>query len=72
MAPSMMPRLDLDQIRAFQRIAQLGTCHAVARDLGLTQPSVSHRMRELDAALQVQPCCARSCPPGPRQERRDY
>lgn len=46
-----MMRLSLDQLRAFEHIARLGTFHAAARHLGLTQPSVSQRIRELEAVL---------------------
>lgn len=41
----------LSQLRAFQRIVRLGTFHAAARDLNLTQPSVSQRIRELEEVL---------------------
>ena len=33
--------MTLAQIRTFERIARLGSFHAAARQLGLTQPSVS-------------------------------
>jgi len=38
----------LAQLRAFERIVRLGSFHAAARDLNLTQPSVSQRIRELE------------------------
>jgi DNA-binding transcriptional LysR family regulator len=41
----------LSQLRAFERIVRLGSFHAAARDLNLTQPSVSQRIRELEAVL---------------------
>lgn len=41
----------LSQLRTFERIVVLGTFHAAARQLGLSQPSVSQRIRELEAAL---------------------
>jgi len=44
----------LDQLKAFERIVRLGTFHAAALDLHLTQPSVSTRIKELEAALNVQ------------------
>ncbi len=48
-----MKRLNLDQLRAFERIARLGTFHAAARELGLTQPSISQRVRELERTLDA-------------------
>jgi DNA-binding transcriptional LysR family regulator len=41
----------LGQLRAFERIVRLGSFHAAAQELGLSQPSVSQRIRELEAAL---------------------
>src|SRR5690554_5790751 len=49
-----MTRLNLEQLRAFVHIARLGTFHAAAHHLGLTQPSVSQRIRELEATLDAQ------------------
>jgi len=43
----------LTQIRTFERIVRLGSFHAAGRDLGLTQPSVSQRIRELEDGLGV-------------------
>jgi DNA-binding transcriptional LysR family regulator len=43
--------LTLAQVRTFQCIVRLGSFHAAARELGLTQPSVSQRVRELEHAL---------------------
>ena len=43
----------LSQIRAFERTVRLGGVHAAARHLGLTQPAVSRRIRELELALGV-------------------
>ncbi len=43
----------LSQIRAFERIVRLGGVHAAARHLGLTQPAVSRRVRELELALGI-------------------
>jgi len=43
----------LSQLRAFERIVRLGSFHAAARDLHLTQPSVSQRIRELEGVLQT-------------------
>jgi len=44
----------LDQLKAFERVVRLGSFHAAALDLHLTQPSVSARVKELEAALNVQ------------------
>jgi DNA-binding transcriptional LysR family regulator len=41
----------LAQVRTFKCIVRLGSFHAAARELGLTQPSVSQRVRELEHAL---------------------
>ena len=43
----------LGQLRAFERIVRLGSFHAAALELKLSQPSVSQRIRELEAALQT-------------------
>jgi DNA-binding transcriptional LysR family regulator len=43
----------LSQLKAFERIVRLGSFHAAGRDLGLTQPSVSQRIRELESVLQT-------------------
>ena len=43
--------LSLAQIRTFDSIVRLGSFHAAARELGLTQPSVSQRVRDLETAL---------------------
>lgn len=43
----------LAQIRAFQSIVQLGSFRAAADALGVTQPSISQRVRELEAALDA-------------------
>jgi DNA-binding transcriptional LysR family regulator len=51
----------LGQLRAFERIVRLGSFHAAAQDLKLSQPSVSQRIRELEAALQT-PLFVRSGP----------
>jgi DNA-binding transcriptional LysR family regulator len=41
----------LGQLRAFERIVRLGSFHAAARELRLSQPSVSQRIRELEEVL---------------------
>jgi DNA-binding transcriptional LysR family regulator len=46
--------ITLDQLRAFERIVRRGSFNAAALDLHLTQPSVSTRIKELEAALKVQ------------------
>jgi DNA-binding transcriptional LysR family regulator len=46
--------LTLSQLRAFERIVRLGSFHAAALELRLSQPSVSQRIRELEAALGTQ------------------
>ena len=43
----------LGQLRAFERIVRLGSFHAAALELKLSQPSVSQRIRELEAALRA-------------------
>jgi DNA-binding transcriptional LysR family regulator len=43
----------LSQLRAFERIVRLGSFHAAADELRLSQPSVSQRIRELEASLQA-------------------
>ena len=43
----------LGQLRAFERIVRLGSFHAAALELKLSQPSVSQRIRELEAALNT-------------------
>lgn len=43
----------LGQLRAFERIVRLGSFHAAALELKLSQPSVSQRIRELEAALGI-------------------
>src|SRR6185437_7611258 len=43
----------LAQIRTFEAIARLGSFQAAGRELGLTQPSVSQRIRELETTLDT-------------------
>jgi DNA-binding transcriptional LysR family regulator len=45
--------LTLAQIDTFDSIVRLGSFHAAARELGLTQPSVSQRVRELETTLNT-------------------
>lgn len=48
-----MMNVTLDQLKAFERVVRLGSFHAAALDLHLTQPSVSARVKELETALNV-------------------
>ena len=48
-----MINVTLSQISAFERIVRLGSFHAAAKQLGLTQPGISQRIRELEDALGV-------------------
>jgi DNA-binding transcriptional LysR family regulator len=43
----------LGQLTAFERIVRLGSFHAAAQELNLSQPSVSQRIRELESTLQT-------------------
>ncbi len=43
--------LTLSQLLTFERIVRLGSFHAAAKHLGLTQPSASQRIKELENAL---------------------
>lgn len=45
--------ITLKQLRAFERIVRLGSFSGAAGELGLTQPSISQRIRELEAALDT-------------------
>ncbi|CAM3950877.1 LysR family transcriptional regulator [Bordetella muralis] len=47
-------RITLSQIEAFYWAAKLGSIHAAARHLHVTQPAVSARIRELENTLDVQ------------------
>src|SRR5436305_135367 len=44
--------ITLAQLRTFERIVRLGSFRVAANQLGLTQPSVSQRIKELEAALR--------------------
>jgi DNA-binding transcriptional LysR family regulator len=46
-------QVTLGQLRTFERIVRLGSFRAAALELDLSQPSVSQRIRELEAALQT-------------------
>src|SRR5258707_14225005 len=43
----------LHQLRAFERVVRLGSFRAAAREMRLSQPSLSQRIRELEATLQA-------------------
>jgi DNA-binding transcriptional LysR family regulator len=47
-------RLTLAQLAAFERIVRLGSFHAAAQHIGLTQPSISQRIHELEDILGAQ------------------
>ena len=47
-------RLTLAQLVAFERIVRLGSFHAAGQHIGLTQPSISQRIHELEDILGVQ------------------
>ncbi|TPI41347.1 LysR family transcriptional regulator [Mesorhizobium sp. B3-1-6] len=47
-------RLTLAQLIAFERIVRLGSFHAAAQHIGLTQPSISQRIHELEDILGAQ------------------
>ena len=48
-----MMNITLNQLRAFERIVRLGGFSAAGKELGLTQPSISQRIRELESALDT-------------------
>src|SRR5690606_25743495 len=48
-----MIRISFQQLEAFNEICRLGTFHAAAAALNVTQPTISLRIRELEAALGV-------------------
>ncbi|OWT65765.1 LysR family transcriptional regulator [Candidimonas nitroreducens] len=48
-----MRRFSLAQLEAFRWICRLGTFHAAAERLNVTQPSVSQRIRELESAIDA-------------------
>lgn len=47
------PRLDWAELQLFLAIAETGSFSAAARSLGLTQPTVSQRARELEVSMNV-------------------
>jgi DNA-binding transcriptional LysR family regulator len=49
----MNPDLSLTQLRTFLRIVDRGSLSAAARDLGTTQPTISRRLKEIEAAYQT-------------------
>jgi DNA-binding transcriptional LysR family regulator len=48
-----MRSLNLDQLRAFVEVAERGSFTAAARKLNLTQPAVTHQVRELEQRFKV-------------------
>lgn len=48
-----MVNVTLSQLLAFERVVRLGSFHAAAQHLGLTQPAISQRVRDLEQALSV-------------------
>src|SRR5690348_15144161 len=46
-------RANFAQLETFYWVARLGSFHAAARHLRLTQPTISARIRELEASLGV-------------------
>jgi DNA-binding transcriptional LysR family regulator len=49
----MNPDLSLRQLRTFLRIIDRSSLSAAARDLGTTQPTISRRLKEVEAAYQA-------------------
>jgi molybdate transport repressor ModE-like protein len=49
-----MRSLNLDQIRAFVEVIDRGSFTAAARELKLSQPAVTHQIRELEKRLKVE------------------
>ena len=47
-------KLDLDDLRGFVAIAELGSFHAAADSLHLSQPALTRRLQKLEATLGVQ------------------
>lgn len=47
----MTNELDLDQLRTFVKVAERGSFSAAAQQLGITQPAVSLRIRQLETRL---------------------
>ncbi|MFV0334026.1 MAG: LysR family transcriptional regulator [Tropicimonas sp.] len=46
-------RVTIAQLEAFVSVARLGTVHEASRHLNLAQPTVSLRLRDLEAAMEV-------------------
>lgn len=58
-----MMNVTLGQLRSFERIVRLGSLHAAAQELRLTQPGVSQRIRELESELKTRrPRCSSAIP----------
>ena len=51
----MMPtKVDLEDLRGFVAVAELGSFHAASDVLHLSQPALTRRLQKLEAALGVQ------------------
>jgi DNA-binding transcriptional LysR family regulator len=48
-----MINVTLSQVAAFERVVRLGSFHAAAQHLGLSQPAISQRIRELEQTLGI-------------------
>jgi DNA-binding transcriptional LysR family regulator len=49
-----MRNLNLDQIRAFVEVVDRGSFTAAAKELNLSQPAITHQIRELEKRFQVE------------------
>jgi DNA-binding transcriptional LysR family regulator len=47
-------KTDLDDLRGFVAVAELGSFHAAADALHLSQPALTRRIQKLEAALGAQ------------------
>ena len=47
----MAARLDIESLRALERVAALGGVTRAADALALTQPAVSHKIRRLEESI---------------------
>src|SRR3954468_3163505 len=47
------PSIDMRHLRLVSAISSCGTVSAAARELGLTQPALSHQLRELETRLRT-------------------
>src|SRR6476661_7236416 len=49
-----MRSLNLDQLRAFVEVVDRGSFTAAAKELNLSQPAITHQIRELEKRFQVE------------------